>query len=272
PPYCGDKGSANFQLSYRNMAAQEKSGLPGKLIRQLGKRSDRQLAEEYQVSLYQVRAERQRRGIHRYSIIDWTPGRLAMLGKMPDAHIAAKIGATDSAVFVKRVSLGIPAFGLKKQPEAFQWKASQLKQLGRISDSALAAELGTSVHIVIAKRHSLGVPPANPRSDVRKPWSRSEIAMLGKKPDPVVAAITGRGRRHIRAKRESLGIPPFQQQTNVDWTPAVVRRLGKRPDQEVAAELGVSVGTVALHRRRMGIPAYRRGITQQGGSSKTRRR
>jgi hypothetical protein len=40
----------------------------------------------------------------------WTKRQLAMLGTMPDAEVAAKIGRTPNAVRIMRERLGIPTF------------------------------------------------------------------------------------------------------------------------------------------------------------------
>lgn len=245
------------------MSTKNASTLPAPLIRQLGKRTDSELAREFKVSVNHVRKERRRRNIASSTHVEWTPKRLSMLGTMPDAEVARKLNLWTNTVFAKRVSLNIDPFNPSMEKSKFQWKAAHLKRLGKDSDGRIAKDLGISDSVVTAKRHSLG-RPASRISVAKHPWTKQEIAMLGKKPDTVVAAATGRGRRHVRAKRESLGIPPFQIQRSIQWTSAVVRKLGKVSDKELAESLGVYIGTVSLYRRQKGIKSFGRG----GGSSR----
>ena len=240
------------------MPAEKKSELPYKLMGQLGKKSDRELAVEFSLSTYKVRAERIKRSILAFHYSSWTPEKMALLGTLPDKQAARLAGVTTNAAFMKRVSTGIPPFGKSSADAKFQWKEAHRKSLGKVPDEALADKLGISASVVTAKRHSMGITASRPSRNIRKPWTRQELAMLGKKPDTIVAEKTGRGRRHIRAKRESLGIPPFQLHTTIRWTLKTTKKLGSMPDAELAKELGVASGTVALHRRRLGIPAYGR--------------
>jgi hypothetical protein len=46
-------------------------------------------------------------GCKRWKTTGWTPEQLALLGQLPDAEVAAKIGRTEKAVRVKRLKLGI---------------------------------------------------------------------------------------------------------------------------------------------------------------------
>lgn len=46
-------------------------------------------------------------------LTDWTRKEIAVLGKMTDAAAAAKLDVANSAVRLKRISLGIPPFGRK---------------------------------------------------------------------------------------------------------------------------------------------------------------
>ena len=137
--------------------AQEKSGdLPKKLIAQLGKRSDKDLASEFRTSVYLVRKERLKRKISGFQTVDWSPKWIRQLGRMTDASLADRMGITDTSVFVKRRSLGIPSFFPGREAQA-KWKATQLRRLGKVPDAILAAEIGVSPSVVQAKRQSLGI-------------------------------------------------------------------------------------------------------------------
>ncbi len=232
------------------------SARPKKLLRQLGKISDHELAAEFNLSTYRVRAERIKRSILAFKYGSWTPENTALLGTMTDKQAASLAGVTTNAAFTKRVSMGIPPFGKSSEDAKFQWTEAHQRSLGKVPDETLAEELGISASVVSAKRQSMGIMASRPVQNIRKPWKKQELAMLGKKPDTVVAEKTGRGRRHVRAKRESLGIPPFQQHTTIRWTVKTIKKLRSMPDHELAKELGVALSTVALHRRRLGIPAH----------------
>jgi len=237
------------------MSTKKNIKLPAPLIRQLGKRTDSELAREFQVPLNRVRMERRRRKIASSTQRFWTPKQISMLGTMPDAEVARRLGLWTTTVFEKRTSLNIAPLNPSMEQVKFHWKPAHLKRLGKESDSRIAKDLGISDSVVTAKRHSLAIPSSRV-SVTKNPWTKQEIAMLGKKPDTVVAAATGRGRRHVRAKRESLGIPPYQIQRSIQWTSSVVRQLGKVSDRELADSLGVYIGTVALHRRQRGIKSF----------------
>ncbi len=246
------------------MTATKALKLPAALIRQLGKRTDSELAQEYQVPVHHVRMERRRRNIAHSKYIAWTPKKISMLGTMADADLAKKLGMWTNTVFSKRVSLSIAPFNPSTEQVKFHWKLAHLKRLGKEPDSRVAKDLGVSESVVTAKRHSLAIPPSGGVSVPRHPWTKLEIAMLGKKPDTIVATLTGRGRRHVRAKRESLGIPAFQIQRSIHWTKSVVEQLGKVSDQELADSLGVCRGTVALYRRQRGIKSVGKGGRSSG--------
>lgn len=239
------------------MSKARKSELPKPLIRKLGKQGDKSLAKEFNVAVHKVAQERRLRQIPPFRTVDWTPEKVAILGTMSESNAARLIGVSTTAVFARRVSLGIPPFIKSPEEAKFQWKASHLKKLGKVPDSLVASELGVSASVVNSKRQSMGIPPSSSTGRVLKPWSADELAMLGRKPDTVVAAETGRGRRHVRTKRESLGIPPVQQQKSIQWTKKLIRRLGTVTDAELAKELGVSLQNVALHRRGFRIQPFR---------------
>jgi hypothetical protein len=87
----------------------------------------------------------------------WTRQELKLLGKMPDAELAAQIGRTENAVRVMRVRLGLPNPLGPWHPEG-GWTAEELQLLGTVPDGELAARLGRSEGAVRAKRCALGIP------------------------------------------------------------------------------------------------------------------
>ena len=78
------------------------AGLSRRAVNRLGKVNDRQLAAEESVSVSVIRNQRRERGIPPAIRGNWTPQNTALLGTMPDAQLAAKLGITANAVFSRR--------------------------------------------------------------------------------------------------------------------------------------------------------------------------
>lgn len=211
--------------------------LPAAAIRELGKTPDTQVAKKFKVPLVEVARQRRERGIPNHRHCFWTTDRIALLGTASDAEVAGMIGVTKSAVFSKRVSLGIAPVTGAQSERVHKWTASQERKLGTVSDNALAEKFGISTTVVNARRLSMGIAPARTMA-LRKPWTKKELALLGKHADNYVSISTGRGRRHVRSKRVALGIAPFQHQVQLQWTAKLLKRLGTKPDSELANELG----------------------------------
>lgn len=77
---------------------------------------------------------------------------LSRLGKVPDTHLAAEIGAHVKGVQRLRRKLGIARYDRAKQIEPY---------LGRISDARLARHFGVARETVARRRRKLGIPPCN---------------------------------------------------------------------------------------------------------------
>ena len=108
------------------------SARPKKLLRQLGKISDHELAAEFNLSTYRVRAERIKRSILAFKYGSWTPENTALLGTMTDKQAASLAGVTTNAAFTKRVSMGIPPFGKSSEDAKFQWTEAHQRSLGSL--------------------------------------------------------------------------------------------------------------------------------------------
>ncbi len=244
----------------KTQSTQKKSAFPAAAVRKLGKSTDQAIARQFGVSAGAVGKQRISRGIPKAdrSTINWTPKRLAMLGAMPDAKVAEKLGVTPNAIYQKRHKVGIAAFGKSTKQKKHKWTAKQVKMLGRLTDAQVAQIVGVSSGAVHQKRMVMGIDAPKERRRGRKPrrWTKRELAMLGKIPDPILARKLGIARNGIHEKRMQLGIPSvFGQQVKLRWTARRVAKLGKIPDSELAREIGVSTVTVSAFRRRRGIPA-----------------
>jgi hypothetical protein len=87
----------------------------------------------------------------------WTRKELKLLGTLPDAELAARIGRTKNAVRVMRVRRGLPNPLGPWHPEG-DWTAEELQLLGTVPDGELAARIGRSETAVREKRCKLGIP------------------------------------------------------------------------------------------------------------------
>jgi uncharacterized Zn-finger protein len=87
------------------------------------------------------------------SKIDWNIWK-PLLGTMPDADLAKKIGCLGLAVYKKRKTLGVPAFEKHARIDWEPWVCL----LGTMPDIDLAKKIGCSRDSVHNKRISLGVP------------------------------------------------------------------------------------------------------------------
>lgn len=91
----------------------------------------------------------------------WTGEALALLGTMPDATLAARLGVHPSAVFFARYRRGIPAYAPRP---TLMLSPEQIAQLGTRSDAQLAAQWHVAVSTVRKKRIALGIPIHSPHA------------------------------------------------------------------------------------------------------------
>ena len=93
----------------------------------------------------------------------WTKAELRLLGKLPNAEVAARTGRGENAVRVKQKKRGIP------NPSGHGWSEEELAMLGTAPDAEVAARIGRTEGAVTRKRCRLGLPTARDR---RKPENR----------------------------------------------------------------------------------------------------
>ena len=238
------------------LASQSK--LPKKLVSKLGKRTDRDLAREFDVSELEIGQERRRLGIAACGWREWTKKEIALLGTASDAEIAQRINRIPSGVFLQRTRRNIPAFGQNKTEKAHRWTKQQIKWLGKVSDVEIANRLGVSASTVAWKRRKMGIP-SRTGSTGRKVWTAAEIKLLGTMSDIDLAQKIQCHRHKVALKRVELGIPNFVMSNREDrWSPEIIKRLETETDAVIAEELGVTVQSVGAFRRRHGILRNRR--------------
>jgi len=189
----------------------------------------------------------------------WTRRHINMLGKIPDAALARKIGLDVGTVLKKRHKLGIPA---SRPAKTINWTPAIIATLGKIPDSEVARINGMNILSVHKKRAALGIKCYARKSKSWHYWTKKEIALLGKMPDGEVALRTGIHKASVAWKRCKLEIPPFTKKRPkkllTDWTRKEVALLGKMTDAAAAAALDLAHSAVRLKRISLGIPPFGR--------------
>jgi len=95
---------------------------------------------------------------HGYHGPRWTKRQLALLGKMPDAVVAAKIGRTEEAVRVMRSRRGIPNPSARRGAYGSPcWTAEDDDTVSRLPPRMAARLLGRTLDAVYSRRSLLGV-------------------------------------------------------------------------------------------------------------------
>lgn len=130
---------------------------------------------------------------------DWTAERAALLGTMPDRHLAQQLGITPVMVAYQRKQLGIKQY---TAPSA--WSAANDRLLGTKTDAALAQELGVPKHVVLNRRRELKIPAFGPSG--WPAWPKEQVQLLGTMPDAKLAQQIGRSVSAVRQQRLALGI------------------------------------------------------------------
>ena len=182
-----------------------------------------------------------------------------MLGTIPDATLASKIGLAINTVQRKRKSLGIPA---SRPAKSLNWTPAVIGILGKFPDGEIARIHGMSILSVYKKRVALGIRCYARKSKTWHYWTKKEIALLGKMPDADVALRTGINKASVAWKRCKLKIPSFTKKRPkkllTDWTRKEVALLGKMTDGAAAAALDFAHSAVRLKRISLGIPPFGR--------------
>ena len=183
----------------------------------------------------------------------WQPAEIALLGKVPDAHIARKLKISPGTVAGERRRLGIPPLFAP-----FEWTEKALSLLGSDSDARIAGLLGVSPGVVGRKRRALEIPACfPPRSSGHRRedhfWTAGRDALLGTASDAVIARRLRIRHHRVRDRRYELGIPPACPVPRHDWTD-IDPLLGREADAAIAARFGMHQDTVRLRRLKLKIP------------------
>ena len=142
----------------------------------LGVDSDRHIADDYGISRERVRQFRVRFGIPRTgSPVDMPPDGYAMLGKVPDSHIAEFLDIPVGFVRRERVRAGIVA---ATHVDFYERVIGDVRdRVGVDSDRSIAQDLNIPVAQLVNYRRRHGIPPAvlSPRCEGFVPHDRGLI-------------------------------------------------------------------------------------------------
>ena len=171
--------------------------------------------------------------------VNWTPKRLARLGKEHDRHLAQAMGVGEWVVREKRRILGIPRCKILK------WTSELIARLGKEPDSVIARSMGASLSAVGLKRRELRVPKF---AKVKFNWTVTRTKMLGKKSDRRVAESLGLPTRMVTKKRVKLGIPSALA---ARWAPEILADIGRMPDLDLVKKHRYKVSRAAVRTMRL---------------------
>ena len=185
----------------------------------------------------------------------WSAKNAKLLGQIPDARLARKLGISLVSVQLERRRRGIEPFR-PRRPD-IQWTRQMIQLLGTDIDDRIAERLGLSMPSVRHKRQRMGIPAYGNPPEQRHPevfnWTKSKIALLGKDSDRKIAERLGTTLGVVALQRTRLGIPSFYRQRRIVWTREMTALLGKITDWKIAEKYGIDRESVARARLRHGI-------------------
>jgi hypothetical protein len=131
----------------------------------------------------------------------WTSKENNLLGTMPDAELAERLGRSAGEVRKRRCSLGIPFPGAVFPHR--EWTRDEEALLGTDTDAAVARKLKRGTKSIRHRRELLAVPAFG-----RHDWTEAEQRLLGTDIDRVIAQKLGRTAVSVSHMRRLLGLPP----------------------------------------------------------------
>jgi hypothetical protein len=201
------------------------------------------------------RVEIQRESRHPLQV-HWPARSSKLLGRIPDAQLARKLGIRLDAVQRERRRQEIEPFR-PRRPD-IEWTSKMIQLLGTDIDSSVAESLGLPMYCVRHKRQRKGIPPYGDPPEQQHAhsfiWAKNKIALLGSDSDRKVATRLGTNLAVVGRQRTLLGIPSFYPQRRISWTREMTALLGKVTDWKIARKYRMSRGSVARQRRKLGIP------------------
>lgn len=182
--------------------------------------------------------------------VQWTPERIALLGKKSDSDLSSELGIDVHNIRYARYRLSIPAFS-GSQPTRLIIPDELKSQLGKLSDSEIARRMKASQSAVSRLRRDQAIDPIFGRGSLPEEAN----ALLGTMVDAEIAERFGVTRSCVYLRRSQLGIESaFKKQHTLPED--VVALLGKKSDTLVAKDTGYSVVLVRKARVLLGIPVW----------------
>lgn len=172
-----------------------------------------------------------------------------LLGKIPDAEIAAQLGVKSTSVKYQRTKRNIPSFRQHK----IDWTLID-PELGKCYDQVLADKYGISYASVILRRQSLGIEPFYPNVNRNKGRVIDfDFTQHSNKSHQELAEELGVSKSYIGEQFRSNGI--ITKRRRLNWK-LIIPYLGTMPDKEVANMFGVSRSVICAKRNELGIAAF----------------
>lgn len=181
--------------------------------------------------------------------ITWDRSKLALLGTMADATLAAKLGVTRTTVTNKRLELKIAAFVTQKD---HKWKPADKKLLGVISDLHLSKKLGICSSQVRNMRLKLGIKAYQNKTD----FPDEAVKLLGVEPDSHISELFGVSAALVARERAQRCIAraPHPARGDLSLPKKAIKDIGWLLDSMVAKKHSVPVTAVRKYRKVHGIP------------------
>lgn len=227
------------------------------MIALLGTETDADVAELLGIGESSVRLKRRLLHIeafgdtaHGRAKVTWTQEHLDLLGRVPDAVLAARMGISGSTVWMKRHLAGIPPF--RERPARVKWTRAMKADVNRLSQKEFTRRYGVSVIAVNWYRVKHGLM----RGRLLHRWEPKDLELVGRLTDQAVADRLGVSSGTVKRKRAELGRPPVEKP--VYWTPESEALLGTMTDRALAKRLGCSPALVCLRRKALGRAKYPR--------------
>lgn len=198
---------------------------------------------------------------------DWTDHHIKLLGTKPDAELARQFGLSNSAVGLKRRSLGISS--PKGMNERFVVPPEFIDKLGVWSDAKIARCLNTYGSVISRARRKLGVAAIMKHNIL----SEEANALLGKSTDTEIARLYGVSVTCVSERRNSLSIARKAQVGHRKklLPQEAIQKLGKVKDTILAKEYKVSIAVIYRYRQELKIERYIRGKQRKHDATINRR-
>ncbi len=227
---------------------------------QLGKTTDKELAEKIGSSVAAVSMRRSKLGVHasgeRGARLEWDKYD-TLLGTMEDKSLADQIGCSIGSIAIRRKKLDIPAYNQRKSVDWAMWD----EFIPDMSDTQLSKKIGCAPGSVKVRREKLGFKRFE--GDLRKKvdWVKWG-PQIGVIPDNDLAVMIGCTVGAINAQRKKMDVGMLTEKEKIkrasigdEWG-KWDHMVGKCPDDVLANLMGANRSKVGVRRMRLMIANY----------------